>query len=217
MLIIADRGYFAFDLWQQFMVTGASLLWRVAAGIRLPATTVLPDGSYLSEISARKTRGSGWKIPLAAVDDPRDTTHIPVRVAEYTVSGHGDTPSERFRLITTVLDPQEASALELATAYQQRWEYEISLREIQTQLLDSGAGLRSKSPDMVRQEWWGLLLAHYAIRALMVEAPDTAQLDPDRLSFLRTLNIVRRQVTNQAAFSPRSSETSTRRDDRRDT
>lgn len=217
MLIIADRGYFAFDLWQQFMVTGAGLLWRVAAGMKLPALTVLPDGSYLSEISARKTRGSGWKIPLAAVDDPRDATHIPVRVVEYTVSGHGDTPSEHFRLVTTVLDPQDASALELATAYQQRWEYEMSLKEIETQLLDSGSGLRSKSPDMVRQEWWGLLLAHYAIRALMVEAADTAELDPDRLSFLRTLNIVRRQVTNQAGFSPRNSETRTRRDDRRDT
>jgi hypothetical protein len=217
MLVIADRGYFAFDLWQQFMVTGAGLLWRVAAGMKLPATAVLPDGSYLSEISARKTRSSGWKIPLAAVDDPRDATHIPVRVVEYTVSGDGDTVSEHFRLITTILDPQEASALELAAAYQQRWEYEISLKEIETQLLESGTGLRSKSPEMVRQEWWGLLLAHYAIRALMVEAADTAELDPDRLSFLRTLNIVRRQATNQAAFSPRSPATGAGRGGHRDT
>lgn len=217
MLIIADRGYYAYDLWQQFMVTGASLLWRVTAGIKLPVTEILADGSYLSEIHAKKTSGSAWKIPLAAVEDPRDATHIPVRVIEYTVSGNDNTESERFRLITTILNPREASALELAAAYQQRWEYEISLKEIETQLLASGTGLRSKSPDMIRQEWWGLLLAHYAVRALIVEAADTDHLDPDRLSFLRTLNVIRRQVINQAAFSPRNPTTGVRASGHRDT
>lgn len=212
MLIIADRGYFAFDLWQQFMVTGASLLWRVPAGIKLPVLEVLADGTYRSEINNKKTRSAGYRIPLSAVSDPRDATHIPVRVIEYTVTGEDGEESEHFRLITTILDPQAASALELAAAYQQRWEYEISLKEIETQLLASDSGLRSKTPEMVRQEWWGLLLAHYAIRALMVEAADTADLDPDRLSFLRTLNLVRRQVTNQAAFSPQSTRTRPRRD-----
>ena len=202
MLVIADRGYYAYDLWQQFMVTGAALLWRVTAGIKLPVREALPDGSYLSEINNKKTRSGSYRIPLSAVSDPRDATHIPVRVIEYTVSGDGN-ESETFRLITTILDPRDASAVELATAYQQRWEYEISLKEIETQLLASRHGLRSKSPDMVRQEWWGLLLAHYAIRALIAEAADTAELDPDRISFIRTLNIVRRQTLNQAAFSPR--------------
>ena len=112
-------------------------------------------------------------------------------------------------MVTTILDPHAATALELATAYQQRWEYEMSLREIETQLLESGHGLRSKTPELVRQEFWALLLAHYAIRALMTEAADTADIDPDRLSFIRTLNIVRRQVTNQAGFSPRHTEPGT--------
>jgi hypothetical protein len=107
------------------------------------------------------------------------------------------------------LDPHAASALELASAYQQRWEYEISLKEIGTQLLAPGHGLRSKTWELVRQEFWALLLAHYAIRKLMTEAADTAELDPDRLSFIRTLNIVRRQVTNQAGFSPRNPEPGT--------
>lgn len=80
----------------------------------------------------------------------------------------------------------------------------ISLKEIETQLLNSGQGLRSKTPELVRQEFWALLLAHYAIRTLMTEAADTAELDPDRLSFIRTLNIVRRHVTNQAGSSPRN-------------
>jgi hypothetical protein len=203
MMIVADRGYYAFDLWQQFLVTGAGLLWRVPAGIKLPVLDVLPDGSYLSEVNNKKTRSGAYRIPLSAVTDPRDATHLPVRVVEYTVSGGEGEESETFRLITSILNPQDVTAVELASAYQQRWEYEVSLKEIETQLLESGKGLRSKSPEMVRQEWWGLLLAHYAIRALMAEAADTADVDPDQLSFIRTLNIVRRQVANQAAFSPR--------------
>lgn len=202
MLVLADRGFFSFELWAQYLVTGADLLWRVTAGIKFPVTELLPDGSYLSIINSKKTRSAGYRIPLSAVEDPRDATHIPVRVIEYTVTGDGTEQPQVFRLVTTILDPHAATALELAAAYQQRWEYEMSLREIETQLLESGQGLRSKTPELVRQEFWALLLAHYAIRALMTEAADTADIDPDRLSFIRTLNIVRRQVTNQAGFSP---------------
>jgi IS4 transposase len=113
----------------------------------------------------------------------------------------GGTP-ETFRLITTILDPDDVTAIELAAAYSQRWEYEISLREIETQMLEPGGGLRSKSPELVRQELWGLLLAHFAIRSLMAEAAASAGLDPDRLSFMRSTGLARRQVTDQAAFSP---------------
>ena len=101
-----------------------------------------------------------------------------------------------------VLDDARADDLLVAKQF-------FSLREIETQLLESGKGLRSKKPELVRQEFWGLLLAHYAIRTLMTEAAETADLDADRLSFIRTLNIVRRQVTNQAAFSPRNPELGT--------
>lgn len=209
MLILADRGYFSFELWQQYLVTGAALLWRVPAGLKLPVTEVLTDDSYLSVINSKKTRSAGYRIPLSAVDDPRKATHIPVRVIEYTISGEGVEKPETFRLVTTILDPAAATALELAAAYHERWEYEIALREIETQLLEPGKGLRSKTPKLVRQEFWGLLLAHYAIRALMTEAADIAEIDPDRLSFIRTLNIVRRQVANQAGFSPRNNHPST--------
>lgn len=206
MLVLADRGFFSFELWAQYLTTGADLLWRVSAGIKLPVLEILPDGSYLSVINSKKTRSASYRIPLSAVEDPRDATHIPVRVIEYTVTGEGIAQAQTYRLITTILHPDAASALELASAYQQRWEYELSLKEIETQLLEPGQGLRSKTPELIRQELWGLLLAHYAIRKLMTEAADTAELDPDRLSFLRTLNIVRRQVTNQAGFSPQHTE-----------
>jgi hypothetical protein len=206
MLVLADRGFFSFELWAQYLVTGADLLWRVTAGIKLPVIDLLPDGSYLSVINSKKTLSASYRIPLSAVDDPRDATHIPVRVIEYTITDDETKHSQVFRLVTTILDPHSATALELTTAYQQRWEYEMSLREIETQLLEPGHGLRSKTPELVRQEFWALLLAHYPIRTLMTEAADT---DPDRLSFIRTLNIVRRQVTNQAGFSPRNPEPGT--------
>ena len=205
MLLMADRGFYSFQLWAEFLSTGADLLFRIASGVKLPPGKVLPDGSYLSEISSRKVRSSSYRIPLAAVGDPREATHIPVRVVEYTVTG---TPEDRepqvFRVITTVLDPDDLTAAEIAAAYHERWEYEIALKEIETQMLDPGGGLRSKTPELVRQELWGLLLAHYAIRSLMAEAAESAGIDPDRLSFMRSINVVRRQVTAQAAFSPQT-------------
>jgi hypothetical protein len=204
MLVIADRGFFGFEFWRDCLLTGADLLFRVASGLRLPVITVLPDGSYLSEVASPKVRSCGFRIPLAEAADPRNATHIPVRVIEYTVTTAGGRGKpETFRLITTILDPDDVTAIELAAAYQQRWEYEISLREIETQMLEPGSGLRSRTPELVRQELWALLLAHYAIRALMAEAAAAAGLDPDRLSFMRSISLVRRQVTDQAAFSPR--------------
>jgi hypothetical protein len=160
MLVIADRGFFSFELWAEFMATGADLLFRVPAHVRLPPLKVLGDGSYISEIHSKNTRQGGWRIPLSAIRDPREATHIPVRVVEYTITGTApDEDYKVFRVITTFFDPDDLTAPEIAAAYQERWEYEIALKEIETQLLDGGR-LRSRSPELVRQEVWGLLLAH---------------------------------------------------------
>jgi hypothetical protein len=105
-------------------------------------------------------------------------------------------------LITSILDPGEAPAHELAALYHERWEFELSLKEIEISQLGHSRVLRSKTPEMVRQEIWGILLAHYAIRHLMHDAADTADVDPDRISFIRSLRLIRRQVTGQAGFSP---------------
>ena len=213
MLIMADRGFYSFDLYKHYMATGAALVWRVPSTLTLPVLQTLPDGSYHSEITSTKTRRAGYSIPLTAVDDPRTATQLPIRVVEYTITNNHQQPSseqpsneqsDTFRLITTILDPDDAHATEIAFAYHQRWEYEIGLKEIETQLLEPGNGLRSKKPQLVHQEFWGLLLAHHAIRALITDAADTADIDQDRISFLRTLNIIRRQVMNQTAFPPRN-------------
>jgi hypothetical protein len=159
MLVLADRGFFSYELWRTYRRTGAQLLWRLTKTTKLPVLAVLPDGSYLSEIK-RPGLGSGkTRIPIDLIDDPYLATHIPVRVIEYQIETPGAPAHlEVFRLITTILDPAQADAHELAATYHERWEFESSLREIECQLLEPGSTLRSKTPEMVRQEIWNMAL-----------------------------------------------------------
>jgi hypothetical protein len=124
-----------------------------------------------------------------------------VRAVDYEITDRGD-GEEIVTLVTNITDPADVPAPELAAAYHQRWEAELVFDELKTRQRGSGVILRSRKPELVEQEIWGLLLTHYGIRHLMREAADQADLDPDRMSFIRTLRIVRRQVTGQAAFSP---------------
>ena len=205
MLVTADAGFYSWLLWEHYASTGAALCWRVGAAVGLPLVRRLADGSHLALLFAPRTTAVRKGELLAAaragqsVDEERARL---VRAVEYTVPDRGGSDGELICVITTVLDPAELSAAEVAFAYHQRWEHESGLAEIKTHLRGAGAILRSQSPDLVEQEMWGLLLAHYAIRELMCRAADEAELDPDRLSFLRTVRIVRRQIDDPAAFSP---------------
>ena len=207
MLVLADRGFYSYRLWREVLATGAQAAFRVAKTVHLPVLEVLPDGSYLSEVHLPNVGKA--RIDADRVEDVRLATHARVRVVEYTVDTTDKTKTrELFRVITSVLDPDELHAMEIVYAYKERWELELSFREIECQIRPSGATLRSKSPAMVRQEIWGLLIAHYAIRAFMVEAADTIDIDPDRISMTRAINIIHRSVTDPAAFPP-SPETDT--------
>ena len=124
-----------------------------------------------------------------------------MRAIDYEVTDRGDR-DEIITLVTTIMDPADVPAPELAAAYHERWEAEQVYDEVKTHQRGPATVLRSRKPEMVEQEIWGLLLAHYGIRHLMREAADQAELDPDRLSFIRALRVVRRQVSNQAGFSP---------------
>ncbi len=200
MLIIADRGFYSYRLWEKAAESGADLLWRMQDGPNLPVVRALPDGSYESFLIDPKIRSrrNGQRYHGRHVDEP---SGIPVRVVEYEVTNR-EGSDEIFCLITTIFDPAEANAAELAASYAERWEFESGLDELKTHQRGRGGVLRSKSPEMVRQEIWALLLTHYAIRHLMREAADQADIDPDRLSFMRSLRVIRRQVTGQAGFSP---------------
>src|SRR3954451_20717130 len=180
MLCLADRQFFGHALWREAAATGADLLWRVKRDLRLPREARLTDGSYLTTIYP------GEK------DRRRRTDGVRVRVVEYRLEGGADA-EPLYRLVTTVLDPAEAPAAELAALYHERWEIEGALAELKTHLRGARMVLRSKTPELVRQEFWGLLLAHFAVRGLMHEAALRADEDPDRLSFLHAVRVVRRK------------------------
>jgi hypothetical protein len=194
VLVLADRLFTSGELWQQMAATGAELVWRTKCDSKtapkLPVDQVLADGSWHSRIYARSDRH-------------RRRHPIRVRVIEYTLTDPGRrTRTDRYRLVTTILDPAAAPAHELAALYTERWEVETALAELKTTQRGPRQALRSKSPELVAQEVWAHLLVHYALRAVMHTAALEADLDPDRLSFIGSLRVVRRQVIAMPAFSP---------------
>jgi hypothetical protein len=193
MLCLADRQFFGFPLWSAATATGADLLWRGKCNLRLPREVVLADGSYLTTIYPSDK------------DRRHRTGGIRVRVIEYRLEGLAEA-EPLYRLLTTLLDPARAPAAELAALYHERWherwEIEGALDELKTHLRGARVVLRSKTPELVRQEFWGLLLAHFAVRGLMHEAALRAGEDPDRLSFLHAVRVVRRKLPLFAALPP---------------
>jgi hypothetical protein len=193
VLLLADRLFVGAELWRTAAATGAQLVWRAKCGKtapKLPVDQVLADGSWLSR--------------LYAASDRRKRDPIVVRVVEYAIGDPGRPQAKgvTYRLVTTILDPEKAPAAELAALYHQRWEVEGALDELKTHQRGAQVVLRSKHPEGVEQEVWAHLLVHYAIRRLMHQAALDEGLDPDRLSFVGTLRIVRRHLTSHAAFSP---------------
>jgi Insertion element 4 transposase N-terminal/Transposase DDE domain len=189
MLCLADRGFLGYALWRAAAATGADLVWRVRRRDVLPCLKRLDDGSYLSRLYPSRQHRE------------RDRDGVTVRVIEYRMPGvpGGD---QVYRLVTTILDPKAAPAAELAALYHERWEDEVVLAEVKVTLPGGRLMLRSKRADLVRQEAYGLLLTHFAIRQLMYQASRRAECDPDELSFVHTVEIVRRNLPFYVAFSP---------------
>ena len=203
MLCMADRFFPSYKLWRMAAKTGADLLWRTRQNARLDVEKRLPDGSYLSRI-------------YASTSDRRNGRNgIVVRVIDYRLKDvEGSEPL--YRLITTILDHEQAPAKELAALYHERWEIETTLDELKTHLRGAQIVLRSKTPDLVRQEFFGLMMAHFAVRGLMHEAALKADEDPDRLSFLHSVRVVQRRMARYAAIPPSAEKGLPRRDPRRD-
>ena len=193
MLCLADRFFPSYKLWQQASSTGAELLWRTRQNARLEVERQFPDGSYLSRI-------------YSSTSDRRNQRKaIAVRVIDYRLEGVDDA-EPIYRLITTILNPKQAPAEELAALYHERWEIETALDELKTHLRGAQIVLRSKTPELVRQEFYGLLMAHFAIRGLMHEAALRADEDPDRISFMHSARVVQRRMARFVAIPPSGQE-----------
>jgi hypothetical protein len=216
-LLTADRGFYSWAGWDTAAATGAALLWRAPTQLALPVVRVLPDGTYLSVVmdsairgrrreaiieAAREGRDLAEEVPEALTDRGQPAARL-VRVIEYDVPDRaGGGTSELIALLTTITDPAQARADELAAGYHQRWEEEASNDQLKTHLRGPGRVLRSRLPDLVYQEIWAYLIVHHAICALIAKASAAADLDPDRLSFAKTLRLIRRTATGTADIPP---------------
>jgi hypothetical protein len=205
-LLTADRNFYSFEAWSAAVRSGAALLWRAPTQLRLPVVAVLPDGTYLSVLINPKIRGARRERILAAARageqlDPEQA--YLVRVVEYDVPDRdGNGTGELIALLSTIINPAHARADELAAAYHDRWEEETANDQLKTHLRGPGRVLRSKLPDLAYQEIWAWLTVHHALAALIAQAAEAADIDPDRISFTRTLRLVRRTATGTAGFPP---------------
>lgn len=197
MLCLADRGFAGYARWQEAAASGAQLLWRAKSNAQLPVLQRLADGSFLSALY------------------PDETSHrngrkgITVRVIEYSLPALQAAPGQqqtttpqRYRLLTSLLDPAQAPALELALLYHERWEIEAAFDELKTHLTQAKRTLRSKTAEGVRQEFYGWVLAHYAVCWLMHQAASEHRLRQRVLSFTGHTNLLRRVFPRSGEFPP---------------
>ncbi len=193
MLCLADRGFNGYAVWEAARATGAQLLWRCANNRKLPVIKALDDGSYLSIVYPAGT--------LSKKRRQASTAGVVVRVIDYALP-NATAAESRYRLLTTLLDETKAPAQELATLYHQRWEVEAVFDELKVHLLQKRRVLRSKTADLVRQEFYGWVLAHYAVRWLMHQAA-TEHRERDRdLSFAANVQLLRIAQPQSGAFAP---------------
>jgi hypothetical protein len=186
MLCLADRNFLCYPLWEQAVATGAKLVWRAKLQLVIPKTRKLADGSYLA------------KLYPSPKHRKKDRDGIPVRLVDYRVDGF----RESYRLVTNILDPSKAPALELARLYSERWTIETAFDEIKTHLRGRNIVLRSKLPELVRQDVFGLLLAHYGVRFVMHDAALSEDISTEELSFVHTLRVVHRKLPWFVSFPP---------------
>ena len=207
MLLLADRNFPGWELWGLAAGTGADLAWRIKKNLVFTPLTVLPDGSFLSVMPtpAENVRlgqaRAGGRVPSGPPEG-----HL-VRIIEYTVtvrSADGTTRIEPFRLATTLLDHQRAPAARLAALYHERWESENGYAELKTRLRGAAFILRSRSPELVRQELFAFLTVYQALCALQAEAARQAGIDPDRISFTVTVRVARDHAASHATITQRS-------------
>lgn len=190
-LVMWDCNFHSYAMLVAARHRGAHVLGRLPRGVKPRARQVLADGSTLVEL-----RPAGRRADESAA-------RLVVRLLTYTLTdpacpGHG----EPQRLVTTLLDPTLALALDLSCAYHERWEVAVAVDALQTHQRPPHRPLRSQKPLGVLQELYALLLAHYAVRALMHQAATQAGLDPDRLSFVHAVRLIHAAIPEFQQTAP---------------
>lgn len=178
-LVMGDRGLPGSDLCKLIVNRGSHFLFRVKSLLKLTPIEYLADGSYTANLTVKD------KEPLL------------IRVIEYVL----ESGSEKYRLVTSLLDASEAPALALAQLYPSRWTAETIYSELKN-VLKSKVLLRSKSPKLIAQEVYGLFIAHFVVRHFMLEAARRAEIPPDRLSFRHSVEVIRTNLPKSGDFSP---------------
>jgi hypothetical protein len=188
MLLIWDRGLHSYAMVKATLTQRCDYLGRVPANVKFQVELVLEDGSYLS-----------WIAPDGK-SKKKGGTKIPVRVIEYTIDIDGE--QQTYRLITSLMNIVLFPALLLAKEYHRRWEVENTIDELKVHHRERKTPIRSQNPREVVQEVYGWLLGHWAVRSLMFQVADHAQISPLRLGFTGTLNVVRRAVPKFQRLEP---------------
>lgn len=205
MLLLADRNFVNYPLWNAAVGTGADLLWRVKSSSHLVPTQHLPDGSYLAILpTPAEARRLGQRRRNNGPNEVPREGHL-VRIIEFTITIHtddGQTRREHYRLATTLHDHTEAPADQLAALYHERWESETANSELKPRLIGAGTTLRSRTSEGVTQEIYAFLCIYQALIGLRVDAATTAKLDPDRISFLIAIRAVRADINDHSTRTP---------------
>jgi hypothetical protein len=186
-LCLADRSFYSYALWKKALLSGAALLWRARADLLLPKLKRLPDGSYLTKLYPSRSARN------------HDVDGIVARLITFRLGAKG---REEYRLICSILDPRRAPAIQLANLYSRRWTIETVFAELKTKLRGARVILRSRIPALTRQDFYGLLLAHYGVRALMHEAALEQKIEATDLSFVHAVRTIGRYLTLYVSFFP---------------
>jgi hypothetical protein len=193
-VVVGDRGFLSYEDLRAIIDAGSHAVLRAKSDVDLTVLAVLPDGSYLSRIAepGASRRMRRQRLPV------RDIPGIAVRVIEYSVAAEdedGGEASEVFALVTTLTDHEAYPIEDFPDLYHDRWRIETAIGDVETRLRGGPrAVLRSQSPDMVRQEIYGLLCVYQAIRALIVAGAQDGGIDPDRISFTRATEAAERHL-----------------------
>jgi hypothetical protein len=208
MLVLVDRGFISAALIQAIRARGAHVLGRLPQGIFTRKEQVLPDGSYLTTLDPRTCQGLSAPLQVRVIEyliDPVVAQQVE-QVTPSRMHSNSSTTNPQVRqvhrLLTTLLCPEQAPAAALCLCYHERWEVEETIDETRNQQRLSQQPLRSRWPKLVLQEFYALLLAHYLVRCLMVRAAHSQGLDPDRLSFTGTIQVLGQAIVQSAFHSP---------------